>query len=61
MMSIIQQTRDEKMAIYMKLTRRELAEMLINCNEALQARPSYGGWMDGGVAIQPGQTAWFRG
>ena len=39
-MNIIPQTRDEKLAMYRKLTKRELAEMLINCNEALAAYPS---------------------
>ena len=35
MMQVVQQTRDEKIAMYMKLTKRELAEMLIASNEAL--------------------------
>ena len=35
MMSIIEQTRDEKLAMYMKLTKRELAEMLANRDEFL--------------------------
>lgn len=38
MLQVIEQTRDEKIAMYMKLTKRELAEMLVNCNEALTAR-----------------------
>ena len=36
MMRIIEQTRDEKIAMYMKLTKRELAEMVINVNAALE-------------------------
>ena len=36
MMVVIPQTRDEKIAMYMKLTKRELAEMLANANQALQ-------------------------
>ena len=38
MWHVIKQTHDEKIAMYMKLTKRELAEMLANCNEALSAR-----------------------
>ena len=34
-MSVIEQTRDEQIAMYLKLTERELAEMLVNANEAL--------------------------
>lgn len=34
-MQVIQQTRDEKIAMYMKLTKRELAEMLANANDIL--------------------------
>ena len=37
MMQVIEQTRNEKLAMYMKLTRRELAEMLVNANDALQS------------------------
>ena len=39
MMHIIPQTRDEKLAVYMKLTKRAVAEMLVNCNDALDSRP----------------------
>lgn len=35
MLQTVEQTRDEKIAMYMKLTKRELAEMLANCNEML--------------------------
>ena len=38
MLQVIEQTRDEKIAMYMRCTKRELAEMLLNCNEALSAR-----------------------
>ena len=34
-MRLIPQTRDDKITMYMKLTKRELAEMLINCNDIL--------------------------
>ena len=35
MMQVIEQTRDENIAMYMKLTKREIAEMLVNANEAV--------------------------
>jgi len=35
MLQTVEQSRDEKVAMYMKLSRRELAEMLVNCNEML--------------------------
>ena len=35
MLQVIKQTREERMTMYLKLTKRELAEMLINANEAL--------------------------
>ena len=40
MMRVIAQTRDEKITMYMKLTKRELVEMLVNANKALEGRPS---------------------
>ena len=33
MLQVIPQTRDEKIAMYLKLTKRELAEMLVSANE----------------------------
>ena len=33
----IKQTRDEKTAMYLKLTKRELVELLVNANEALDS------------------------
>ncbi len=39
MMRLIEQTRDEKVTMYMKLTKRELAEMVINANLALDRKP----------------------
>ena len=36
MMQVIEQTHDEKIAMYMKSTKAELAEMLVGCNEALE-------------------------
>ncbi len=38
MMQEIEQTRAEKIAVYLRLTKRELAEMLVNANEVLRAR-----------------------
>ena len=35
MMHVIEQTRDEKIAMYLKLPKRELAEMLVNVNDSL--------------------------
>ena len=34
-MRIIEQTREEKIAMYMRLTKREIAGMLVNSSEAL--------------------------
>jgi len=50
MMHIIPQTRDEKVIMYMKLTKRELVEMLINANKALDSK----GWA-GVEFIKPDQ------
>ena len=35
MLTVIEQTREEKVAVYLKLTKRELAEMLVNANDAM--------------------------
>ena len=35
MHSVVEQTRDEKIAMYMKSTKTELAEMLVGCNDAV--------------------------
>lgn len=32
---VIEQTREEKIAMYMKMTKREIAEMLTNANDAI--------------------------
>lgn len=37
MLAIIHQTTEEKLTMYMKLTKHELAVMLVNSNEALDA------------------------
>ena len=66
MMHIIEQTRDEKIAMYMKLTKRELSEMLINCNDALKMLPQQARWAEvspspsagGTVTIGPLPTIW---
>ena len=39
MIRVIEQTDEEKMAMYMKFPKKELAQMLINCNRILDARP----------------------
>jgi len=38
-MQIIEQTHEEKVAMYMKCTKAELAEMLTNCNEIIAEIP----------------------
>lgn len=39
-MQIIEQTHDETVAMYMKsCTKKEIAEMLANCNEILGSKP----------------------
>lgn len=45
MLCMIEQTRDEKIAMYLKLTKRELAEMLINCNDELSKRQVATTWV----------------
>lgn len=47
MMHILPQTRDEKLAMYMKLTKREMAEMLVNANEVIDR--AYGQPVPGNV------------
>lgn len=37
MMQVIEQTRDEKIAMYMKLTKREIIEMLLTNQEYVEA------------------------
>jgi len=37
MVQVIEQTREEKIAMYMKLSKKELAEMLVNCNVLLES------------------------
>lgn len=37
-MQVIQQTDEEKMAMYMKMPKKKLAEMLIQCNKVLDAQ-----------------------
>lgn len=67
MMQVIQQTRDEKIAMYMKLNKRELAEMLVNCNELISKfGHSAPQWVDiapnvtpnGTLTIGPRPTIW---
>ena len=51
MMQVIKQTRDEKIAMYMKSTKRELVEMLATCNEHIDrltlGRPLRPQWQQG--------------
>jgi hypothetical protein len=35
MLQIVDQTKEEKMAMYMKLPKKQIAEMLINCNNII--------------------------
>ena len=44
MIQVIPQTRDEKIAMYMKLTKRELAEMLVGSNEAVNVLSQQQQW-----------------
>ena len=37
MLQIVEQTKEEKMAMYMKLPKKQIAEMLINCNDIITA------------------------
>ena len=37
-MQVIQQTDEEKMAMYMKLPKKKIIEMLIQCNKILDSR-----------------------
>ena len=37
MLQIAEQTKEEKMAMYMKLPKKQIAEMLINCNDIITA------------------------
>ncbi len=39
MLQIIEQTHEEKVAMYMKCTKSKLIEMLINCNEIIAEIP----------------------
>ena len=41
-LQIVPQTHEEKMAMYMKLSKKELAEMLINCNVLLEVKSGFG-------------------
>ena len=37
MLQIVEQTKEEKLAMYMKLPKKQIAEMLINCNDIITA------------------------
>jgi len=39
MVQIIEQTHKQKVKMYMKLPKRKIVEMLINCNNILNSRP----------------------
>jgi hypothetical protein len=39
MMQIIEQTYEEKVKMYMKLSKKELTQMLIHCNDIIDAIP----------------------
>ena len=53
MIQVIPQTRDEKIAMYMKLTKRELAAMLVSANDAVNALSKQQQWQ---ITI-PAQTS----
>lgn len=59
MMRLIEQTRDEKVTMYMKLTKRELIEMLINANAALEQRPLQTEWVEGLFPCTIGPNPWL--
>ena len=59
MYQIVSQTRDEKLAMYMKLTKRELAEMLVNCNALLGREPSVDHWLSPPVVLGS-SIDWYR-
>ena len=37
MLQIVEQTQEEKMAMYMKLPKKQIVEMLINCDDIITA------------------------
>jgi hypothetical protein len=37
MLQIVEQTKEEKMTMYMKLSKKKIAEMLIDCNDIIAA------------------------
>lgn len=37
MLQTVEQTKEEKIAMYMKLPKKQIAEMLINCNDIITA------------------------
>ena len=39
MIQIVEQTHEQKMSMYMKLSKKKLAEMLIQCNTLLESKP----------------------
>ena len=41
MVTIIEQTDEEKLAMYMKCSKTELAKMLIQCNKIIDHRPQF--------------------
>lgn len=50
-MQVIEQTHEEKMAMYMKLPKKKLIEMLIQCNLLLAARSQAGEYFAQPVVI----------
>lgn len=41
MMQVVKQTDEEKMVMYMKCPKKQLAQMLIQCNKILDSRSEY--------------------
>ncbi len=64
MMHVIEQTREEKIAMYLKLTKRELAGMLINANDAIRLMAPQRSVTSVPLQIDPTPyrgTTWFAG
>lgn len=55
-MQVIEQTHEQKMAMYMKLPKKKLIEMLIQCNLLLEARSQAGEYF-----VQPVVSGQFCG
>ena len=59
MMQIQEMSRDEKLAMYLKLSKRDLAEMLIPCNALLSARQSVIVYPQPSQYVEPAQLPYY--